>query len=268
MGTVLPDFRAPEFYLIGTDGDVDLGPVLQAVGPLFEDPEVDFLTTSIESAELTKMAYNTFIGLKLTFANMLMEVCEGTGADVDEVSHVLEKATHRIASPSYLQAGMGDGGPCHPRDNLALSWLINRLGIGVDLPGLAIEARELQTRWMAGQVAHHHMRTGLPIFLLGKSYKAGSALTQGSPALLLAYTLEEHGLLAYQWDPVVDADSKDEVTPRLGRTHPALFVIATPHDEVLAWPFPVGSVVLDPWGSIFQEEVLDGVEVIRPGRKR
>lgn len=183
MGTTIPDFLDPEFVLIGTDGAAtsrlrDFYASIH-VRPIF--------VTTIKTAELTKVAYNTYLGMKIVFANAMMEICEKIGADVDDLVDALSLADRRIISSAYMRGGMGDGGGCHPRDNIALSWLARELDLSHDIFEDIMLAREDQTEWLA-ELA---MQTGQPIELLGKSYKPGTNLTTGSPARLLASLLEE-----------------------------------------------------------------------------
>ena len=212
--------------------------------------------TSIASAELAKVAYNTFIGLKIAFANSLMEICEHTAADVDDVSDVLSHATERLLSPMYLRGGMGDGGACHPRDNLALSWLAQRLGLSYDIFENAMMAREAQTEHLADIVQHYSDLTGLDAFLLGTTYKAGVPLQDGSPALLLRSILDLRipGRVR-SWDPT------DNAQPPVEGDDPHVFVMCVPG---LPIPDAPGSVVIDPWGSTPD---MAGMTVVRLGRK-
>src|SRR6266498_4064011 len=84
----------------------------------------------------------TATSLKIVLANTLMELCDRIpGADVDAVTESLAQATDRIVSPKYLTAGMGDGGACHPRDGIAMSWLAQHLDLSVDLFGYTSWAR-------------------------------------------------------------------------------------------------------------------------------
>jgi UDPglucose 6-dehydrogenase len=185
MGTTIPDFRSPEFVLIGTD-QVHPGLLQQ------------FYAT-IKTAELTKVAYNTFIGLKIAFGNTMMEICEKTGADVDDLVDALQLATDRVISPAYLRGGMGDGGGCHPRDNIALSWLARELDLSFDLFEALMVCRERQTEWLAGLVGV----VDEPVEIQGKAYKPGTNLTVGSPALLMASMLSERGIRFEHTDPYV-----------------------------------------------------------------
>lgn len=194
MGTTIPDFRDPEFVLVGTDGAWP-GPLKEFYATIHRKP---VFVTTIKTAELTKVAYNTFIGLKIAFANTMMELCEKTGADVDDLVDALSLADQRIISSAYLRGGMGDGGGCHPRDNIALSWLARKVGLSYDLFGALMECREKQTEWLADFCSE-------PLTILGKSYKPETNLTVGSPALLLAEILRERGVDFTHVDPHVDA---------------------------------------------------------------
>lgn len=198
MGTEVDDFLQPEFVLCGGEQWWAKASVEAFYRSLHDRP---LFWTDVRTAELTKVAYNTFIGLKIVFANTMMEICEKTGADVDDLADALELATDRIVSPRYMRAGMGDGGGCHPRDNIALSWLARELELSHDLFTDLMEAREDQTEWLADLAGEHCSAAGLPLVVLGKSYKAGSPLTVGSPALLLANLLRERGWHFDHLDP-------------------------------------------------------------------
>jgi UDPglucose 6-dehydrogenase len=192
-----------------------------------------------------------------------MEMCHHTGADCDEVYRVLSHATQRILSPAYLRGGMGDGGACHPRDLIAMSWLAEKVQLSADVLGSLARAREAQTDWLARMVRDEARVTGLDVIILGKAYKAGSPLTDGSPALLLAHLLRNaYGIASTQWDPYVDpAASFDSCVGQA----PAVFVVATRHREFPHLRYPAESVVIDPWGYMPDHE---GVRVVRLGRKR
>lgn len=191
MGTTIPDFRNPEFVLVGTDG-AHPGVLREFYSTIHDKP---VFVTTIKTAELTKVAYNTFIGLKIAFGNTMMELCEKTGADVDDLVDALSLATDRVISPAYLRGGMGDGGGCHPRDNIALSWLARELDLSYDLFEALMLCRERQTEWLADLiVVEQNSRSEFrPVEVLGKAYKPETELSVGSPALLLANLLAERG---------------------------------------------------------------------------
>jgi len=169
------------------------------------------------------------------------------------VVRALSLATDRVVSPRYMRGGMGDGGHCHPRDGIALSWLSRDLGMGYDLFGELMQVRERQAEWLADLCCERVY--GLPVVVLGRAYKANTNLTGGSCATLLKNILDERGVGAEQWDPHVD--------PERAFTEPAVFVVATNHDVFYRMEFPAGSVIVDPWGLMSDRQ---GCRVVRVGR--
>ncbi|MDX2838009.1 hypothetical protein PV377_03145 [Streptomyces ipomoeae] len=256
MGTTIADYLRPEFVLLGCDDRRHAEPVLDIYGTLHDRPAQ---IMGIESAELTKVAYNVVISTKIVVANALMEICHKTGADCDAVADALAMATDRVVSAKYMRGGMGDGGHCHPRDLIAMSWLAQRLDLSTDVLGYMARAREAQSGWLAGLVQQWAEQSGLDVMILGKAYKPGSDLTGGSPALLLAHQLKERGVLFDHRDPYTDSwfDGIDGEPSRV-------FVIATRHDVFRTYGFPPGSVVIDPHGYMPDQP---GVTAIRVGRK-
>jgi UDPglucose 6-dehydrogenase len=260
MGTVVSDFTQPEMTLFGVDVEnrnaVD--DVRELYDPLHAAPAP---VMSIESAELTKVAYNTFIGTKIAFANQLAELCEHTGADVDEVTDALALGTDRIVSPRYMHAGMGDGGACHPRDNVALSAVASRYDLSSNYMDFLIRARERHTQWLVSLVDNWADLVGLPVVVLGRAYKPEIDMIDGSPALLFGHYLNELRTFT-QLDPVVSRVDADILRGRLDKPH--VYFIATAHAVFADLAYPAGSVVIDPFGYV---GALDGVTVVRPGRK-
>ena len=109
--------------------------------------------------------------------------------DVDVVTNALAKSTKRIVSDKYMKAGMGDGGSCHPRDNIALRWLAKELGLGYDMFDSIMTAREKQAEHMAMAILEH----GKNVYFTSDSYKPGTDLKDGSYSLLLQYYVVKHG---------------------------------------------------------------------------
>lgn len=269
MGTTVQDFLNPEFILLGADDVADTEQVvalydrLHGVTASPYGPQLQFM--SIESAELTKVAYNTFISLKIVFANTLMEICgHFPEADVDDVTGALALAKQRIVSPAYLSAGMGDGGACHPRDNIAMSHLAQATGLSVDPFGFVSTAREGQSRWLARIVDSYSAMGEKPVVLLGKAYKPGSDLTYGSPALLLKSQLRARGIAAEHWDHHVDAEPGLPLDVLMGMAKPSVWVICTKHPEYAELKFPNGSTVIDPFRYICPQH--ESVDVVRLGQ--
>jgi UDPglucose 6-dehydrogenase len=260
MGTVVEDYTKPEFVLLGADDYRDAERVADLYDKIHNAPAQHM---SIASAELTKVAYNTFISTKIVFANTIAQLADVTGADVDEVTGALAHATDRIISPKYMTAGMGDGGGCHPRDNIALSAIAQRHSIADFMGGLNV-AREEHTRWLASVAVHWSHMSGLPIVILGKSYKPEVAMLDGSPALLLADILDEAEIPFTHLDGYVDQADAQRLDQYHVNSPRAVFFIATKHQVYARFPFPAGSVVIDPFGFIASD---DTIVLVRPGRK-
>lgn len=259
QGTVINDFIDPEFVLLGADDPDDAN----RVGELYVKMHgAHRHIISIESAELAKVAYNTFITMKIVFANTLAEFCEGTGADVDEVTTALAHGSDRIISPKYLTAGMGDGGACHPRDNIALSALAMQQGTSVNLMGFLVAAREMHAAWLVSIIRHWLEMTNFPLVLLGKTYKPGVASTAGSPALLVANMLDDQEIKFAHVDHMVDGH--DTIGQVVHYDRPCVFFIATQHEVYSDLDYPAGSVVIDPFGYVVHDP---RITLITPGRK-
>ena len=253
-GSEEQDFADPEFQLLGAD-DEDAAAEVTALYRTVHGRPVRVV--SIESAELAKVAYNVAVSMKIAYANMVAQMCDATGADADEVTGTLALATRRLLSPAYLTAGMGDGGSCHPRDLMAMSWLARKTG-AADLPGFLARAREDQSAWLARLVKAQHDLTGHPVVVLGKAFKPGTAQVNGSAALLLAAHLKELGVSPTAWDPVTGDRAAKFRAPRV-------FVVATAHPQFTSLDIPPGSVVIDPHGFM---PPRPGVTLITPGRKK
>lgn len=278
MGTVLPDFTNPEFLLMGRekawpeserimDELKHLYMAALPAAPSHGHWESRVREMSWESAELAKVAYNTWISQKIVHANTLMELCQKTpGADVDEVTGALGLADRRLWSPYYTTGGMGDGGGCHPRDNIAMQYLAQARRLSANPYTYVVRARERQARWLAELTwQHHRLRTGHPradhIVVLGYAFKGGTNLTDGSPAELVGHYLAELGALTRFVDPLVD--------PRLYRQfvserRPATILVGCAHEQLFKEFVPApGSTVIDPFRRWPDHP---GVNVVRVGR--
>jgi UDPglucose 6-dehydrogenase len=203
---------------------------------------------------MIKVTYNTYITMKVCLANTVMELSHKLeNINCDNVMRGLFLSNERLMSPKYLIGGMGDGGGCHPRDNIALSWLSSKVDLSFDWYDNLMKCRENQTEWLSDLILDH--KKNLPIFILGKTFKKETNLLVGSPSILLKNILNEKNISVEMYDPWVD-----EIEAPLD--NPALFFIGTNHDIFAEYKFPQGSVVIDPWRYIKDQ---DGVELIRVG---
>lgn len=258
MGTVKWDMVNPEMIIIGTeDGDetTDAKILIDFYKPLMKnDPR--YIVGTWDEAECIKIFYNTFISAKIGIVNMIQDVAEKNGnIDVDIVTTALQGSTQRITGPAYMVAGMGDGGPCHPRDNIALSYMAENLNLGYDLFNAIMNAREVQ----AENLAKHLLSYNRPICILGKAYKPGISYTDGSYSLLVGYYIEKHNGKVYYYDP----NTGDITLPDLTFT----YLIGYWQDWINDFVIKSGSIVVDPW-RLFKQLDYENVTVIHYGNTR
>jgi UDPglucose 6-dehydrogenase len=137
---------------------------------------------------------------------------------------------------------MGDGGGCHPRDNIAMSWLSRELDLSHDFFNDLMIAREDQTEWLAEECLKHDRK----IYILGKSFKPETNITTGSPSILLYNILTEKGADVEILDPHIDGEEYFSSRFLTAGENP-LFFIGAQHEAFRNLEFPAGSIVMDPF---------------------
>lgn len=257
MGQAIEDFLNPEFVLLGGDDKKILNKIADIYKLIHDKP---FQIMELESAEITKVSYNTFIGFKIIFANAIGEIVDKIGGDADEVTSALACATDRIISSKYLSVGMGDGGGCHPRDQIAMSSFAQKNKISADLFEFIAKSRDAQTLALAKFIEKIYRERAIqtPVVVLGLAYKPNINLTLGSPASLLIHYLESLQIPFEIFDPHVFPSSQIPENSKL-------FFVATKHDLFKNINFPTDSIVINPWGN-FLSESNQKIEMLLPGR--
>ena len=258
MGTTMRDFLQPEIVLFGVDDKNAAEKAKKFYRTLHHQP---FYETTIENAELIKVVYNTFISSKIAIVNTIMELSHHLpNTNVDDVTNALKMCDDRIISDKYLSGGMGDGGGCHPRDNIALSWLSDELDMNFNWFDNIMKQREKQTEWFADVIEQYY--DGMGINILGISFKPETNITTGSPSILLKNILEERGHGVFMWDPYID-ESWEEIKHKYDdEDEPQIYFIGTKHPEFVDFPYEDGSIIIDPWRYIPDK---DGCTIIRIG---
>ena len=191
MGSVEADAMNPEMVMIGSNKSANSEFHVAVLESFYNQvcdnyPRIEKGTW--EEMESMKIFYNTFISNKLSLVNMIQDVANKLGnMNVDKVTQGLAKSTKRITSDAYMKAGMGDGGACHPRDNIALRWLAKKLDLGYDLFESIMTAREKQAENMAREI----LKYGQKIYFTSDSYKANTDLDDGSYSLLVQHYIKQ-----------------------------------------------------------------------------
>lgn len=256
MGTIKWDMVNPEMVIIGTEtGDItqDAQELIDFYTPLMENnPRYEVGTW--DEAESIKIFYNTFISTKISLVNMIQDVAERVGnINVDVVTEALANSQMRIMGNRYMKAGMGDGGACHPRDNIALRWLSEQLNLGYDLFDAIMLAREVQAKNMAERA----LQEGKNVCIVGKAYKPGVHYTIGSANMLVGHYVEQlGGNLCYY-----DRNLGDTTLPIAN-----VYIIGYWEGWVRKIEWPEDSVVIDPWRELTNTH--KGVKVIHYGNTR
>ena len=247
MGTVAWDMVNPEMIMIGTDDGSTTGDAKELVDfyktIMENDPRYEIGTW--DECECIKVFYNTFISAKIGLVNMIQDVAEKQGhINVDVVTNALAKSDQRIMGPSYMKAGMGDGGACHPRDNIALRYMAQNLGLQYDIFDAIMNAREVQAKNMANYLIKIAEERSLPILLNGIAYKPGVPYTDGSYSLLVGHYCKEAGYHCIEVDPMA-SPQRGPFTAVALLAHPTLYCYLSE-----------GSVVVDPWRE-FESKKLE-----------
>ena len=254
MGTVKWDMVNPEMVIIGTEdgsmtGDAKL---LLDFYRTFITEGTRYEVGTWDEAEAIKIFYNTFISTKVALVNMIQDVAQkGGNMNVDVVTGALERSTYRILGPAYMKAGMGDGGGCHPRDNIALRYMAEKLNLGYDLFDAIMKAREVQAKNLATKMIIEASKDNLPLVILGESYKPGVEYKDGSSSILVGRYCEAYG-------------SKFRVTYDPPEPFKAVYLLGH-MGEHHNYDFPDGSVVIDPWRSFISEK---DIRIVHYGNTR
>jgi UDPglucose 6-dehydrogenase len=272
MGSVEWDMVNPEMVIIGTEdgsltGDAEL--LKNFYEPLMEN-NPRYAIGTWDEAEAIKIFYNTFISAKVGLVNMIQDVAIKNGnMNVDVVTDALINSTIRIVSGKYMKAGMGDAGPCHPRDNIALRWLAERLDLGYDIFDTIMHAREKQANNLADFLVQLQNENNLPIIIHGKAYKPDIGMLDGSYSLLIGSYLESAGAEFSYVDPMT-GDHLHDPKPAiilLAHNRQVTYGYTGQSDEQSLYFIPSGdSIIVDPWRTFNSD--IKNYRVIHYGNTR
>jgi UDPglucose 6-dehydrogenase len=202
-GSAVKDFLNPDRVVIGDEGDWAGDAVVALYAPL----NAPLVRTDIASAEMVKLASNAFLATKISFINEIANVCEETGADVIEVARGMG-LDDRIGQ-KFLQAGIGFGGSCFPKDVNALKQLAGNSGYHFQLLNAVIEVNELQKRRVIGKLQKHlGSLVGRTICLLGLAFKPNTDDMREASSLVLSARLQADGAKVRVYDPVAEQEAR------------------------------------------------------------
>jgi len=233
LGSIIQDFLNPDFTLVG-EFDERAGSQLESCYSRIMENSPPCKRMSIENAELTKIALNTFITTKITYANMLVELCEKIpGGDVDIVTDAI--GTDMRIGAKFLKGALGYGGPCFPRDNVALTVFSDAVGVKAELA----ETTDRMNRELVDKIVDRlkpYLRPGITVAVLGLAYKPHSHVVEESQGIYLAKALASAGVRVISYDPQAKTEAReifrdkalvlDDVESCLNQAH--VVIITTP----------------------------------------
>jgi UDPglucose 6-dehydrogenase len=198
-GTAVDDFMNPDRVVVGADSGDWAGDAVEAI---YKPLGGEMVRTDIASAEMIKLASNAFLATKISFINEIANVSEEVGADVTEVARGM--GLDARIGPKFLQAGIGYGGSCFPKDVTALKQLAGNSGYHFQLLNAVIEVNELQKRRVIGKLKKHlgDSLVGKKIALLGLSFKPDTDDMREASSLVLSARLQGEGATVSAFDPV------------------------------------------------------------------
>jgi UDPglucose 6-dehydrogenase len=254
MGSVEWDMINPEMVIIGTEDGSETGDaklLIDLYRPLMQN-NPRYVVGTWDEAESIKIFYNTFISTKIGLVNMIQDVAVKNGnINVDIVTEALANSTTRIMSSKYMRAGMGDAGPCHPRDNIALRWLAEHLHLGYDIFDTVMHAREQQAKNLARFLKRVQIEKNLPIFIMGKAYKPDVDYCDGSYSLLIGHYLDEIQAKYFYIDPLTGDQPPFTGMPVIAflahNREVTYGYTGDQHDQEFYCELESGSVIVDPW---------------------
>ena len=200
-GSALRDFMQPDRVVVGADDRA----AAERVAALYASLDAPTIVTDPASAETIKYAANAFLATKLSFVNAIAAICEGEGANVDDVIRGIGSDT-RIGA-SFLQPGPGWGGSCFPKDSRALVKIAEDAGYQFDLVSGVITVNDQQLDRMAHKVASAvgGSLDGRTVAVWGLTFKAGTDDLRDSPAVAVISRLLQAGAHVVAHDPTVPA---------------------------------------------------------------
>ncbi len=259
-GSAVKDFLHPDRVVVGDDGNWAGDAVVELYSPL----NAPLVRTDIASAEMVKLASNAFLATKISFINEIANVCEETGADVVEVARGMG-LDERIGS-KFLQAGIGFGGSCFPKDVDALKQLAGNSGYHFQLLTSVIEVNDLQKRRVIGKL-HKHLGglVGKRVALLGLAFKPNTDDMREASSLVLLARLQADGARVTAYDPVAEEQARTLVTG-VSFAESALDAVAGADAVVLVteWPELVGLDYRQVAEAMAGNVLIDGRNALDP----
>lgn len=275
LGSVLYNLLNPDFVLIG-ESDKKAGDTLEDFYKKYCDNNPKISRMNFVNAELTKISVNNFITTKISYANMLSEICEKLpGGNVDTVTSAIGLDS-RIGS-KYLKGGPAYGGPCFPRDNVAFISLAKKLKVGSNIPQATHNTNLRQAKRLIKLILNYYQK-GRSVGILGLAYKPDTDVVEESLGLILANALKSKGIKINLHDPwalekakIVLGNERIKYFEDLKQCIQSsnILVISTNWTEYKTlkkdWLKNDPKIIIDPWRIISSDILLKNITYIPVG---
>ncbi len=200
-GSAVDDFLKPDRVVVGCEDRS----AAMIVGSLYDKVHTQIIVTDPASAETIKYAANAFLATKLSFINAIAAICEGVGADVNDV--VVGIGYDKRIGSEFLRPGPGWGGSCFPKDSRALLKIADDAGYSFDLLSGVLAVNEEQFDRVADKIRHAAggLLRGSTIAVWGLTFKARTDDLRDSPSVAIIRRLQSAGARIQAYDPTVSA---------------------------------------------------------------
>jgi len=202
-GTAIEDANDPDRIVVGVESERAAKLLRDIYEPIVKKSGCQFLEMNIASAELTKHASNSFLAMKISFVNAVSRICEMAGADIEQVAKGM--GLDKRIGPKFLQAGVGYGGSCFPKDVDAFVQIADHLGYNFELLKEVQRINKTQREHVMQKIQHELWVIQEKIIaVIGLAFKPGTDDVRESPALYFVPQLIEAGAKLRLWDPVAE----------------------------------------------------------------
>ncbi|MFC0271937.1 UDP-glucose dehydrogenase family protein [Metabacillus herbersteinensis] len=208
LGSVIKNFLYPDMVLIGAS-DQYAADQLEKLYVTTCESSPSIAKMSLINAEITKLSLNCYVTMKISFANELASICEKVpGADIDIITDAIGEDSR--VGKKYLNGGLGFGGPCFPRDNLAFQAFADEFGVKARLGKQVTEINHNVVDRL-NRIIQENVNKGEKVSLLGISYKPGTHIIENSQPITFAQQLQRAGFKVALHDPKALDSAKEQL---------------------------------------------------------
>ncbi len=208
-GSAIEDAFSPDRIVVGVESERAAKLLRDIYAPIIQKSGCEFLQMSVTSAELTKHASNSFLAIKISYINAVSRICELAGADVEEVARGM--GLDKRIGPRFLNAGVGFGGSCFPKDVDAFVHLADRMGYNFELLKEVQRINKAQREYLLKKIQHElWVVQDKTVAIFGLAFKPNTDDIREAPSLYIVSQLLENKAKLKLWDPVAESKFREQ----------------------------------------------------------